>query len=147
VKLKIMAVDPGDRRIGVAISDDLGVIANPLKVIMHKSRQENAKEITSIAKEKEVTRIIIGCSLDSDGELTIQGRKATRLAEVIREMGIAHVELWDEFDSTRIARFTRYEMGVRRSKRIGHLDELAATIILQSYLDAQRGKDLPNGIS
>jgi RNase H-fold protein (predicted Holliday junction resolvase) len=58
-------------------------------------------------------------------------------------MRFSEVELWDEFESTKTAQITRREMGVKRSKRKGHLDELAATIILQSYLDESREKEKP----
>jgi putative Holliday junction resolvase len=140
VKQKVLAVDPGDRRIGLSISDELGVIANPLKIIQHLSRDKDAQEITAIAKEKGVDTIIVGCSYDENNLLTVQGRKAERLADTIRKIGFSKVELWDEFESTKTAQAARREMGVTRSKRKGHLDELAATIILQSYLDALQEK-------
>jgi putative Holliday junction resolvase len=143
VKQKVLAVDPGDKRIGLAISDELGIIANPVKVLQHVSRQRDAQEIVKLAKEKGANKIIIGSSYDEDNQLTPQGRKAEKLADTIRGMGFSEVELWDEFESTKTAIITRREMGVKRSKRKGHLDELAATIILQSYLDESGEKEKP----
>jgi putative Holliday junction resolvase len=142
VKQKVLAVDPGDKHIGLAISDELGIIANPLKVLQHVSREKDAQEILKLATEKGVVRIIIGSNYDDDNHLTPQGRKAAKLADTIRGMGFSEIELWDEFESTKTAQKTRLEMGVRRSKRRGHLDELAATIILQTYLDEQKEKGL-----
>jgi putative Holliday junction resolvase len=143
VRQKVLAVDPGDKRIGLAISDELGMIANPLKVLQHVSREKDAQEIVELARMKGAEKIIIGCSYDENNLLTPQGRKVEKLADTIRSMGFSDVELWDEFESTKTAQATRREMGVKRSKRKGHLDELAATIILQSYLDEHMEKGKP----
>jgi len=141
MKLKVLAVDPGEKRIGLAISDDLGVIANPLVVLHHVSREKDAQGIMKIAREKKAEKIIIGSSYNEVNLLTPEGRKAEKLADAICNMGFTDVELWDEFESTKTAQKTRREMGVKRSKRKGHLDELAATIILQSYLDEHKEMD------
>jgi putative Holliday junction resolvase len=138
MKQKVLAVDPGDKRIGLAISDELGVIANPLVVLQHVSREIDAEEIMKLAREKSAEKIIIGSSYDEDNLLTPEGRKAEKLADTICNMGFTDVELWDEYESTKTAQETRRAMGVKRSKRKGHLDELAATIILQSYLDQHK---------
>jgi putative holliday junction resolvase len=136
--MRILAVDPGEKRIGLAISDPSGLIANPLTVIRHVSRPVDAASIAQIAQEQQVDRIIIGQALDIDGRPTPQSRRAARLAAAIRDQTECAIELWDESDSTQTARAARINLGVRRQKRSGHLDELAATVILQSYLDAQK---------
>ncbi len=133
--MRILAVDPGEKRIGLAISDPTGTIANPLYVIKHVSRKTDAARILDICKEKNVKRIIIGQSLDEENQPTYQGRKAARLAAVLKTMTTIPVFLWDEYESTKTARQARIAMNSRRKKRAGHLDELAATVILQSYLD------------
>lgn len=135
--MRILAVDPGEKRIGLAISDPSGLIANPLMVIQHVSRPVDAASIAQIAQEHQADRIIIGQALDIDGRPTPQSRRAARLAAAIRDQTECTIELWDESDSTQTARAARINLGVRRQKRSGHLDELAATVILQSYLDAQ----------
>ncbi len=132
---RILAVDPGEKRIGIAISDPMGIIANPLKVVAHVSRIIDAASIAQLAVEHEAVKIIIGQALDSEGRSTPQARHAERLAEALREQTNLPVELWDESGSTQAARASRIAMGVSRRKRSGHLDEIAATIILQSYLD------------
>lgn len=134
--MRIMAVDPGDKRLGLALSDPTGTIANPLTVLKHQSRLVDAATIASIASEQGVCLIIVGATYELDGELTPQGRKANRLAEAIRTQTDLPVMLWDEAGSTQAARSARIQMGVKRSKRSGHLDELAAVVILQSYLEA-----------
>jgi putative holliday junction resolvase len=132
---RVLAVDPGEKRIGIAISDPSGTIANPLTVILHVSRLLDAAQIVQVAQDNEVARIIIGCPYDIDGEMGPQARKSARMAEAIRTQTDLPVELWDETGSTQEARAARISMGVRRSKRTGHMDDLAATYILQSYLD------------
>jgi putative Holliday junction resolvase len=135
---KILAVDPGDKRIGIAISDQTQTIANPLMVIKHVARMIDAAQIAQIAVEQEAVTIIVGCPYDIDGLSGPQARKSEHMAEAIRTQTDLPVELWDEFGSTQEARAARISMGVKRSKRAGHLDDLAATIILQSFLDSKR---------
>jgi putative Holliday junction resolvase len=135
--MRILAVDPGEKRIGIAISDPTGMIANPLMIIRHVSRPIDAATIAQIGREQQAGRIIIGQALDADGRPTPQSRRAARLAAAIRDQTDLPIELWDESGSTQTARSARIMLGVRRQKRSGHLDELAAAIILQSYLDAQ----------
>ena len=133
--MRILAIDPGDKNIGLAISDPTGTIANPLTVIQHASRPIDAATIAELARENKAGKIVIGQSFDLDGKPNFQGRKAARLAAAIRTQTEIPVELWDEAYSTRDARSARIALGSSRAKRKGHLDELAATVILQSYLD------------
>jgi putative Holliday junction resolvase len=139
--MRILGIDPGSKRIGVAISDPTGTIANPLTVINHISRMSDASEITQLAERHEAKKIVVGQSLDEYGEPTLEGRRAARLAGAIREQCDLSVELWDESFSTQQARAARIGMGTRRKKRSGHMDEMAATVILQSYLDAHRTEE------
>jgi putative Holliday junction resolvase len=141
--MRILAVDPGEKRIGLAISDPTGMIANPLMIIRHVSRPVDAATIAQIAREQQASRIVIGQALDVDGRPTPQSRRAGRLAAAVRDQTDLPIELWDESGSTQAARSTRIMLGVSRQKRGGHLDELAATIILQSYLDAQNAPTQP----
>ncbi len=134
--MRIIAIDPGEKHIGVALSDPTGTIANPLTVLKHVARPVDAATIADLAHQHEAGRIIVGQALDDDGQPTQQSRRAARLAEAIRQQCELPVELWDESGSTQAARAARLQMGVVRSKRRGHLDDLAATYILQTYLDA-----------
>lgn len=138
--MRILAVDPGEKRLGIAISDPTGLIANPLKIIEHISRPVNAALIASIAEEQGAGKIIIGQALDAENEPTPQSRRAARLAEAVRQQTNLPVELWDESGSTQAARAAHIALGgsvhKRRQRGHGHLDDLAATYILQTYLDA-----------
>ena len=134
--MRVLAIDPGEKRLGIAISDLSGTIANPLTVLQHVSRPVDAATIAQLAQEHQVGRIIIGQALDEEGLPTPEGRRAARLAEAVRLQTDLPVELWDESGSTQAARQARLAMGASRRKRSGHLDDLAATYILQSYLDS-----------
>ena len=135
--MRILAVDPGEKRLGIAISDPSGTIANPLTVLKHVSRPVDAASIAQLAEENQAGRIVVGQALDAENLPTLQSRRAAHLAEAIRQQTGLPVELWDETGSTQAARAARIAMGVSRRKRAGHLDDLAATYILQTYLDAQ----------
>ncbi|MBS1249714.1 MAG: putative pre-16S rRNA nuclease [Chloroflexi bacterium] len=134
---RILAIDPGDKRLGLALSDSTGTIANPLKVLQHVSRQEDAEAIAQLAADHNVVTIVVGQAINWDGEVSFQGRKAARLAGAIRAKTEIPVKLWNEYGSTQAAQDARLAMGVSRDRRGGHLDEVAATVILQNYLESQ----------
>jgi putative holliday junction resolvase len=137
--MRVLAVDHGEKRIGLAISDPTGTIANPLTVIQHVSRAVDAAQVAAIASEHGSVLIVVGQSFDEDGQPNLAGRRAARFAAALREQTDLPVELWDESLSTHTARAARIRMGVSRKERAGHLDQIAATVILQSYLDARSG--------
>ncbi len=137
--MRVLAVDHGEKRIGLAISDPTGTIANPLTVIQHVSRALDAAQVATLAADHEAGLIVIGQSFDEDGQPNLAGRRAARFADTLREQTNLPVELWDKSFSTQQARAARIQMGVSRKRRAGHLDEIAATFILQSYLDAHPG--------
>jgi len=134
---RVLAVDPGEKRLGIAISDPTQTIASSLCVIEHEKRNKDALAIYALAQEHSVVLILIGQPLDWDGSLNPQSRKSTRLAEEIQTVGDIPVKLWDEFGSTQKAQDSRRQMSVSRKKRSGHLDQVAAAVILQTFLDHQ----------
>jgi putative Holliday junction resolvase len=95
-------------------------------------------QVANLASENEAALIVVGQSFDEEGKPNLAGRRAARFAEALKEQTSIPVILWDESFSTQEARATRIEMGVSRKKRAGHMDELAAVMILRSYLDANR---------
>lgn len=136
--MRILAVDHGEKRIGLALSDPTATIASPFKVIEHVSRLMDTAQVANLAAENEVALIVIGQSYDEEGNPNAAGRRAARFAEALKEQTQIPVVLWDESFTTQEARETRIEMGVSRKKRSGHIDELAAVMILKSYLDANK---------
>jgi putative Holliday junction resolvase len=137
--MRVLAVDPGEKRIGIAISDPSGTIANPLTVVNHVSRPVDAAVIAQLAAEAEAELIIVGEALNEEGEPTPQSRRASRLAAAIRDQVGIPVELWDESGSTQSVRAAQIAMGTSQRKRRGHLDHLAATYLLQTYRDEHKG--------
>lgn len=138
--MRVLAVDPGEKRIGIAISDPTGMIASPLTILMHISRLLDAAAVANLAAEHQVDLIVVGKSLDDDGKFTPQSRRADRFAHTLQQQCSLPVVLWDESFSTQEARQARIAMGTTRKERRGHMDDLAAAIILQSYLEAQAGQ-------
>ena len=140
--MRILAVDHGEKRIGLAISDETGTIANPLKVIKHTRRVMDAAQVAEIARENRIGIIVIGQSFDEDGSPNLSGRRAARFAMELKHQTDIPIELWDESFSTQDARLSRVELGVSRKSRGGHQDALAATLILQSFLDSKNQSNI-----
>ena len=136
--MRILAVDHGEKRIGLALSDPTATIASPLKVIEHVSRLLDAAQVANVAHENEVGLIVIGQSFDEEGRPNLAGRRAAKFAEALKEQTQIPVVLWDESFSTQDARAARIALGVSRKDRSGHQDALAAVMILRSYLESNR---------
>ena len=131
----ILAVDTGEKNIGLAKSDPLGIGATPLGVIPHVQMLKDAEKIAETARECGAGAILVGQPLNADGSEGPHARHAAKLADAIRGFFDGEVFLYDEYGSTIETRERFKEMGVRRSKRLGHLDAHAAATILQRYLD------------
>ena len=132
---RILGIDPGEKRTGIAISDPTQTIASALTVIEHESRLHAAEMIYDLAAANQAVLILIGHPLDHDGEENHQSIKSKRLADLLEELGSVPVKLWDEYGSTQQARQSRRDLNVSRKNRSGHLDQIAAVIILQDYLN------------
>ena len=139
--MRILAVDHGEKRIGVAVSDTTATIATPLKVIEHTSRAIDAAQVADLATQNDVTLIVVGQSFDEEGKPNPAGRRAGRFADELKNQTDIPIELWDESFSTQDARAARIELGVSRKNRSGHQDAFAAVVILQSYLEASRHRN------
>ena len=124
----VLAVDPGEVRIGLAISDPTGTIARPLQVIEHISRQQNATAIAEVATARGAELILVGLPLDDEGEIGHQARRSLRLVDELRKVTGVTVETWDESGST-----------LKAGKKDDMVDARAAAYILQDYLDSQAG--------
>lgn len=136
--MRILAVDHGEKRIGLALSDPTATIASPLKVVEHSSRLMDAAQVANVAEDNEVGLIVIGQSFDEEGNPNLAGRRAAKFAAAVKEQTQIPIVLWDESFSTQDARAARIELGVSRKKRAGHQDALAAVVILQSYLESKK---------
>jgi len=128
---RVLAVDPGEARIGLALSDELGVVARPLFVLRHRSREADARAILRIAIEHRASQVVVGLALDGEGLEGPQARRALRLVEVMQELSDVPVTTWDESGSTVAA--------LEGHGAESMLDARAAAVILQDYLDAKTG--------
>jgi len=135
--MRILAVDHGEKRIGLALSDPTGAIASPLQVIKHVSRLLDAAQVADIAVQHDAGLIVIGQSFDEEGNPNLAGRRAAKFAGALQEQTQIPIILWDESFSTQDARAAQIELGLSRKKRSGHHDELAAVMILQSYIESK----------
>ncbi len=122
---RILAVDPGEARIGLAVSDPTRTIARPLMVIKHQSRRLNAEHIINIAIEQGASLILVGVPYDQEGNIGPQARKSLRLVEELQRTGSLPVQIWDESGSTLAAANLGQD----------NLDALAAASFLQEYLN------------
>jgi len=133
-KTRMLGLDMGDSRIGVALSDPLGIMASPLTIISRTDEEADIEAIIAIARQNEVARIIIGLPLSMDGSL---GKQANKVKEFAAELSCQidiPIEFKDERLTTVLAK--RIVRNVRKTSRETRYDAAAAALILQSYLDS-----------
>lgn len=137
--MRIMGIDLGSKRIGVALSDELGLTAQPLTAVDARGGASSvAGRLAELCAEHEVGKIVIGLPLTLGGEDRGQGsRRARELGRALAEHTSVEVVYWDERFSTAEAERVLVSAGVRRDKRRRVVDKLAAALILQGYLDAE----------
>ena len=131
-----LALDIGDRRIGVAVCDELGQLARPLATITRASKREDFERVARLVAELQVERVIAGYPRSLAGEAGPQARRVRRYAQALAAALTVPVELWDERYTTVEAAERLRESSRRRPRDRGQLDAAAATVILQDYLDA-----------
>jgi len=135
---RALGVDLGDARIGVALSDPLGVTAQPLGAVPARGPRQDLRAIASLVREHEVGVVVVGLPLLMSGGEGERAVAARAFAEGLgRRVGGVRVELWDERLTTAEAERTLIAGGVRRGKRKKAVDAMAAALILQGWLDAR----------
>ena len=133
----VLGIDPGERRIGVAVSDPLGVAARPVRVIEHESLAADVARLAEIAAACKAETIVVGLPLETDGTAGLPARRARRFANALRRKSGLEVVLWDERLTSAEAEKALISAG-RRPRDLRQLvDKTAAAVILQDYLDAQ----------
>lgn len=133
-----MALDLGDRRIGVAVSDALGLTAQGVGVVERRRDGREFEEIERLVREREIREIVVGLPRNMDGSIGPRGEICIAFAEALREKLHLPVHLWDERLTTVTAERTLLAADVSRKKRRQVVDKMAATIILQHYLDSNK---------
>ncbi len=132
---RIVALDVGDRRIGIAVSDPLGVTAQPIETYTRVGYGPDSRHIAEIARKYETDRILCGLPRNMDGTQGFQVEKVKEFAAKLEELGLS-VEYYDERMTTMLAESALLEANMRREDRKKKVDMVAAVVILQSYLDA-----------
>jgi putative Holliday junction resolvase len=141
--MRLLALDVGDRRVGVAVSDAAGVLATPLAVIRRRSKAEDFAKIAGLLREQRAEKLVIGHPLNADGSAGPQARRVERyaaaMAAALQDEGLrVPIVMWDEFGSTQRAQKLMISAGRRAKDRRQRLDAAAAAVILQDYLDEQQ---------
>lgn len=136
--MKIMAVDYGAARTGLAVCDRTEFLASPIGVIKEKDYRTLINKVAYTAKQYEVSEIVVGLPKNMDGSLGEKARKCEDFAEKLRVIVEIPVTLWDERQTTMQANTYLNEINVTGQRRKDIIDEVAATIILESYLAFRR---------
>ena len=136
---RIVALDVGDRRIGIAVSDPLGLTAQPVETYTRVGYGPDTRRIAQLAQQYGTNRILCGLPLNMDGTQGFQTQKVREFAGKLTEAGLV-VEFYDERMTTVLAEGALLEADMRRENRKKKVDMVAAVMILQSYLDAQAAR-------
>lgn len=134
--MRVLALDVGEKRIGVAISDLSQTLARSLKVIQGGSRQEGFAIVARLIEEYEVEKVVVGYPRSLDGMAGAQAERVERYAADLAKALTVPVLLWDERFSTVSAERLMKEAGLRGEKKQERVDAVAAAVILQDYLDS-----------
>lgn len=135
--MRILGIDLGEKRVGLAASDALGITAQGLETIQLKGEHEICSKIMKVVKEKNIGKIVFGLPRNMNGTLGPQAQKVQKIAEKIKDLSNLPIDFEDERLSTMSAEKVLLEADTSRAKRKKVIDRLAAVIILQSYLDRQ----------
>jgi len=136
---RILGLDIGDVRIGVAMSDLLGITAQGLETYQRKDEKEDIEHFTEIVRKNDVTTIVCGLPKNMNGSIGPQAEKARAFGQALQERSGIQVTYWDERLTTKSAHDMLISGNVSRKKRKAVVDKIAAVYILQGYMDAHRG--------
>ncbi len=135
---RILGLDVGDRRIGVAVSDELGLTAQPVLTLVRKNRRDDMRSLARLVRKYGCSQIVVGNPLYMSGDISPQALKAQAVAEALKTESGVEVTLWDERLSTTEAHRHLDAAGRSGSDRRSVIDQVAAVLILQSFLDSRR---------
>lgn len=133
--MRILGLDIGQKTIGIAISDPLGYTAQGITTIRRKSKAEDIKELNKICQEYSVEKIVIGLPKNMNNTIGFAGEKILEFSEIIKNQVCSDIEMWDERLTTVAAHRVMLEADMSRAKRKKIVDKIAATYILQGFLD------------
>ena len=138
--MRVLGVDMGERRIGLAISDESRLIASPLEVLSVKPHEDPLGVLVKKAEELGVTQVVVGMPLSLRGEAGPAAERMGRIIEALRERTDVPVAICDERLTSVVAARSMQEAGLTERDRRGRVDSVAAALILQTWLDRRRGE-------
>ena len=135
---RVMALDVGGRRIGVALSDTTRVLASPLTTLRAEPRDRVLDEIAALVQRHEVVEVVVGLPLTLSGEVGPQAHLIQLFVERLKGVLTAPIHMFDERLTTVAAERMMLDLGLKPEQRKARIDEVAASIILQDFLDSKR---------
>jgi putative Holliday junction resolvase len=135
--MKILCLDVGNKRIGMAVSDELGITAQGIGVLQRTDLQQDINNILQIVEQYNVNKILIGLPKNMDGTVGFQAETTQEFGELLGKASNIVIEYWDERLTTVAAEKVLISADLSRKKRKKIIDKLAAVIILQNYLDCK----------
>ncbi len=138
---RVLALDLGQRRIGLAVSDPLGLTAQGLPTLERKNKRADLEVLRQLAEQHQAVLLLVGHPVHLSGRAGTQAEKAAAFAEDLRRYLGRQVLLWDERLTSAEAQRVLRQSGVGRAKQAAAIDRMAAVLLLQSYLDQQRMTD------
>ena len=141
LRRRILGIDLGRARIGVAVSDELGMLAHPVETI--PANADATRRIAEIVRDKDAERVVVGLPRHMNGSVGIGATEALAFAEKLRALLPCEVLTWDERLTTTAANRALRESGRKTRDSRGVIDQVAAQMILQSYLDSLPGTGIP----
>lgn len=137
--MRVLGIDHGSKRMGLALSDELGMIAQPLGFLPAEPFAEFLDQLRTILRDKQVEQVVVGLPRNMDGSFGPAALTVQSFVAALRDAITIPVRTWDERLSSAQANRALIHAGVRRQNRKGKVDQVAAAILLQSYLDARSG--------
>ncbi|MDN5311358.1 MAG: putative pre6S rRNA nuclease [Thermoanaerobacteraceae bacterium] len=133
--MRVLGLDVGDKKIGVAVSDELGLIAQGIGVITRQDLKQDLKKIEELIQQYNVGKVILGLPRNMNGTLGSQGEAVKKFGEALKQNSGIELGYWDERLSTVEAERSLIDADMSRRKRKGVIDKVAAVLILQGYLN------------
>lgn len=134
--MRVLAIDHGTKRMGIAISDELGMIAQPLEYVLAEPFDKFLARLKELIQEKQVELLLVGMPRNMDGSYGPAALKVQEFVTVLKEALTVPIKTWDERLTSAQANRFLIQADVRREKRKEKVDKMAAAILLQSYLDS-----------
>jgi putative Holliday junction resolvase len=136
-----LGIDLGEKRIGLALSDALGILASPLEVFEYDSQETALEHILAVVKRSDVKKVVVGLPLNMNGSRGPEAQAAEAFADMLKQILEVPIVCWDERLTTSQAEKALLEADVSRAGRRTRKDMVAAALLLQAYLDTAAGKE------